>query len=182
MQEQYVIDLDSNHLLSIFAGSDLKQPYRFQPNVCIYVSFDEYIKFVEEMIAKNLKVLHFPLDYYKNALQANKPESLVNFYYVDMSKAITSELKMACLYGKDCTEICHDFTTNVNHVDKDSMLELYDHVDTEQLQKAAKYVNEDILSLVKGVQLSSRNKQAYHYAILLRSLSMVKNPIKFSFK
>lgn len=182
MQEKYVIDLDANHLLPIFAGCDLKQPYRFQPYVRIYITFEEYVKFVKDVVQRDLRVLFFPIEIYKKYLDENKIESLINTYYVDMSKAVTAELKMACIYGKDCTEICHDFVKSVSHVSREEIDGLFSHVEAEHVRKAAKYVNDDIAGCLKGTEMSDANRIAYRYAVLLRSLSMVKDPIKFSFK
>ena len=180
MRDKYNIDLDADHLLSIFAGTDIRHPYRFQPNVRIYVPFEEYVKFVKNIVKTNLRLLTFPLDLYERALNNANSETLVNLYYVDLSKAITSELCMACLYGKDCTEICHDFSLTVDRRDFGQIKELFDKVSLEDVTKAANYVREDLNSRLRTVTLSEHNTHMFYYAVLLRSFSFNKSPIKFN--
>ena len=181
MRKCYELNLDANHLLPIFAGCDIKQPYRLQPYVRVIVSFEEYVKFVKEIMKQNLHVLFFSLNYYKKCLGTGRDDALLNVYYVDMSKAITAELSMACIFGRDCTEICHSFSDSVL-VDRDDMDDLLNEVGVDCIKQAAEYVNEDLRNRCGWFRLSDNNRLVYRYAVLLRALSMTSNPKKFTFK
>lgn len=176
MRKRQVV-IDKNHFLPIFAGDNLVQPYRFQPDVRVIVPFTEYVAFCSKMVETKYEWLAYDSEVYKRALSKYNTDrtSMLKLYFADMSRAIINELKMSLVKGKDGTVIQHQFSEDdLPKIELTSVEQAYQWVSAEAVEKASKYINADLLSYIRE-KMSPHNILLYKYALLLYSLSFQKN-------
>lgn len=158
--------VDNKHLLSIFAGSDYNQPYRFQPYVKIVVPFEEYRIFVRDVLSSSLRGI-FNADMYQRALDYMDDTKLVKLYYRDLSEAIIDELKWACRRNKEATQIQHQFVDGIG-ITTDTFEQACDFLTAEVVKIAGDDLSKSISPYLSS--FSSHNRRLFSYAVVLRSM------------
>lgn len=181
MTENYIVNVQSSRMLSIFAGVDIEQPYRFQPQVRFVIQLEEYIKFVRETISLSLNWLSFDVAWYKKALTKGNERFLLNLFYFDVSKAIINELMLAVANGEDGTVICHAFTEHdVTEMSiEDVTKELLKH-SKEEISKAVNSIKSEVAGYFDTSTFSEHNLLLFRYALYLRTMCFSKELIKFN--
>jgi len=170
--EDIVITPDSKHLISIFANDGFNHPFRFQPKLCIVVSFNEYRTFCKDMINVGLPFLSFDTNMYLDALQRSS-NKLVRLYYLDLSKAILDEVLKAIGNGRDATKILHDFGNfeENNVLDITNISDELDKLPEQYSSRSFDYLIRQANNNIDLSRVSDHNLQLLKYGLYLYSIS-----------
>lgn len=176
------VHVDNEHLLSVFCGSDISHPYRFQKQLTLLISFEEFKLFVEDMILENIRWLTFPVEDYAKALNSynsGRPTVLKKYFLYEISRAIAIEVSLSVLNKKEATNIFHTFTDVEKRIELCTVTDyLLSTFTQEQIEKATRTIQEDkTLTLYISVSdLTLHNKELYRYAVLLRCMAFSRSP------
>ena len=161
------VRVKAGNMLSIFSGVNIVHPYRFQPYVTLTVPYQEYKAFVELMVQLGFKCLVFSPEYYKDAIDNNRDETLRRYYLNDLSKAVMNELCLAG-YEKEGTCIWHEFEDYIGPtLSLESIKSELSDMPSDCFEKAM----QTLLVDSKGLdvrRLSSHNQTLWYYALYLK--------------
>lgn len=175
MMKNYAVTVSSDRMLSIFVENMIDEfPYRFQPDVQLIVSFEEYCIFCERVLSAKIPCLCYDGELHAEALRSRNVRMLQKLYFSDIATAALRELSMAVGTGRDGTRITHIFEDNsVNMtVDYEFVIKEYDKLkDKEAKMRALNFVQG---YLHGGAELSPHNMNILSYIMYLRALSFTK--------
>lgn len=184
IEELFVENLTHNQLLGIFVKSDISYPHRFQPFVTFKISFSEYVKFCELSLKVDYFVLNHARDEYVKAIRRGDEIYLKRLYYYDLSCVILNEVYTSIKYKKEGTVYLHTFdesspsvSCNLSEIDKIVHL-----IDERAFNKAIMQIADKTPSFIQDAVISEHNQQLLNCAIIMRSVSLTKNPLQFEVK
>lgn len=106
------LDVEADRLAALMVlDRDLEpvpEPFRMQPDVEIFVNFEEYRKFVQSLPSDDMH-LYFPVDKIHKSMDAHNEQALIKSFYIDMALAVCKELFFAEYNGKGATVLRHEF-------------------------------------------------------------------------
>ncbi len=174
--DRYYVNIDSKHMLSIFAGTELELPYRFQPYLCLSIPFHEYIAFCKEMLDIGVFCMASSKEFYVRALKNKSSPLLLRLYYMDISRAVLSEVILSCAKCVDGTVIIHNNTDAKVNYTLDSVNAVLKSASPDVVQKAVNSIKKDANPNIGFAQISEHNKRLLQYAIILRVLACTLEP------
>lgn len=165
----FIIEPDSKHLISVLAHDGLEHPYRFQKDLVIRISFEEYREFCKDMVSVKLPFLSFELGLYKRALTENGNQ-LLRLFYHDVSKAVISEVILAMVRGENATVIQHSFLDGTV-IDMNSVEEEFKSLPEKSIQKSFDTLEKELIPGTNVSELSEHNRRCLSYGLYLHALS-----------
>lgn len=179
MQTVYV---EFNNMLALFSGAMEEQPFRHQRNVMLMVSLDEYAKFIEMVVRTGKRWLYLPNESYKRALDTRSGDSLKKFLYYDVYRVMLGELVLSIRYGKECTLVSPWFDGRETKKINLGVVRTLSMGYVKYAESNSKVHSDFLKYLGSEAGLSSRNRDVYSYAVLLRTLAVTPNPEEYELK
>lgn len=185
MHKIYSVAVDHTRMLSLFAGSNLELPFRFQPNVVFKIPYNEYCEFCRTVINTGIYCLSFGKEIYAEAFSDTKPNKIKQLclYYYDLSKIVLDEVMLSAAASEDGTRIIHDFSYNPSITDSmkfEDSFQMFGEFEDNRRKKVLDSIRKQMLPGVGYANLSDHNKYLLNYALYLRGLSYTSSPRIFN--
>lgn len=190
----YQLNVGYGSMLTLFAGSQMPQPFRGQRNVEVCVDFEEYKRFVGLIASSKFDWLFISKDMYTKALSSKAGDLLLRkLFYFDLSRAVLGEVSLAMMAKSDCTFIHGVFNSessdDIRCANFDMCRVYVSDMDNAQEAEAAVVrevqkcvaVNGGTLNTA-GYNAAERNRNMLSYAVFLRALSKQKEPNMYEIK
>ena len=173
MQKIIEVNLNADKMLSLFAKDTFYKPYRFQSDLRINISFEQYRKFVLICLHNNLDVLHFSFQMYRRALQDDM--LLKRIYLLDMSDVILHELFVSCMFNKPSISVEHFFDSASHMISMSACSKLFSTLPESNKDKSFKLLEQDAaFEASKHCELDDCKQTIFSYGMYLRAVSFNK--------
>lgn len=166
MSEIHLITPTHDELMSVLVDDGFVHPFRFQPNVHIQVSYEEYLAFCKLLVQNNLEIMRFPLTIYSKAIDTRN-EKTVRLFYFDMARAVLREVIMAIERDRQATIISLSFESCDKIIDFNRISEIVAALPEHEYKKGKELIEQEITCTLDFNTIPEHNRRILDYGIFL---------------